>query len=101
MTMNASFFLSFRCEAVKLDQVRRHEVSFTDEINRRVKDLERRLNSVEQPLWKITRNDSNEWISCHGGVCRCLAGTKSLNCWNNRLRSVPPMQIVPTDVVNL
>lgn len=86
---------------MKLDQVRRYETTVTDEIQRRVKDLERRLSSVEQPLWKITRNDSNEWISCHSGPCRCLIGTKSLNCWNNRLRNVPPIQIVPSDVVNL
>lgn len=61
-----------------------------DELDRRVKELERRLTSVEQPLWKIAGSDFTDWNSCsYGSPCRCLTGTKSLNCWNNRLKSVP------------
>lgn len=75
--------------------------NYLDDIERRVKELERRLSSVEQPLWKITQSDYSEWIACYGSPCRCLTGTKSLNCWNNRLKTIPPLQIVPMDIVNL
>lgn len=73
-----------------------------DELKRNMKKLERRLSSVEQPIWKISKGELNEWIVCgQGNRCRCLAGTKSLNCWNYRLENVPVMQTIPKDIVNM
>lgn len=73
-----------------------------NELQRSIKELERRLSSVEQPIWPIRRGDESTWAECgQGQVCRCMIGTKSLNCWNHRMQTVSADQVIPVDIVNM
>jgi hypothetical protein len=67
-------------------------------IEQRVREVERRLRSVEQPIWKIVKIDEMAW-DCRGeGICRCQAVTKSLSCWRTQLTHLPVVQDVPIDI---
>lgn len=78
------------------------EVRAIDDIKRRVKDLERRLSAVEQPVWRLAKGSLVEWIRCtEGKFCQCSTGTKSLNCWNSGLKTIPITQTIPMDIINL
>lgn len=76
--------------------------SVVNELQKSIKDLQQRLSSVEQPIWQIGRGDDDGWAHCgQGNVCRCMIGTKSLNCWNHRLKTVPIGQIIPVNIFNM
>lgn len=95
MKLFQQFSADTRSEAKNNDEI-------VDELQKSVKDLERRLSSVEQPIWSIGRGDESTWVKCcQGNVCRCMIGTKSLNCWNHRIKTVPVGQIIPVDIVNM
>lgn len=71
------------------------------DVESRVKAVERRLRSVEQPVWRLSEGSAIEWNRCTEGHCRCLVVTKSLSCWNSGLRSVPQLQTVPMDTLTM
>lgn len=78
------------------------EIGFIDELKLRVKELERRLSAVEQPVWTLAKGSVSEWIRCtEGKYCTCLTVTKSLNCWNSGLKTVPVAQTIPMDILNM
>lgn len=73
-----------------------------EELKNEVKELEHRLSSIEQPLWLVTKGGEDAWSMCSRGMrCRCLSVTRSLNCWNHRLISVPASQTIPMDITNI
>lgn len=77
-----------------------HLNQFLVGLERRVKEVERRLSALEQPLWKISDGSAANWNACsEGNLCRC--GIKSVNCWNIGLNAIPFIQIVPVDIVTL
>lgn len=69
------------------------------DLQKRVRQIESRLRSVEQPVWRLTPSNQEEWNHCTSGVCRCNPDTKRFTCWNVNLRSVPVTQIIPMDMV--
>lgn len=69
------------------------------DLQKRVRQIESRLRSVEQPVWRLTSSNQEEWNHCTSGVCRCNPDTKRFTCWNVNLKSVPVTQIIPMDMV--
>lgn len=68
---------------------------------KRVRQIESRLRSVEQPVWHLATGSQIEWNHCTSGVCRCNPDTKSFTCWNTNLKSVPVTQVIPMNMVNM
>ncbi|KAH8333357.1 hypothetical protein KR067_006763 [Drosophila pandora] len=68
---------------------------------KRVRQIESRLRSVEQPVWRLTTGSEIEWNHCTSGVCRCNPDTKSFTCWNTNLKSVPVTQVIPMNMVTI
>ncbi|XP_016965131.1 leucine-rich repeat-containing protein 15 [Drosophila biarmipes] len=68
---------------------------------KRVRQIESRLRSVEQPIWHLATGSQIEWNHCTSGVCRCNPDTKSFTCWNTNLKSVPVTQVIPMNMVNI
>lgn len=68
---------------------------------KRVRQIESRLRSVEQPIWHLATGSQIEWNHCTSGVCRCNPDTKSFTCWNTNLKSVPVTQVIPMNMVNM
>lgn len=62
--------------------------------------LERRLRSLEQPVWKISTLNMR-WVDCSQGPCTCRPATKSLSCWQQGILALPSVQILPHDVVSM
>lgn len=52
-------------------------------------------------VWRLSEGSEPEWNRCTEGHCRCLVVTKSLNCWNSGLQSVPLLQTVPMDTLTM
>ncbi|XP_037939127.1 carboxypeptidase N subunit 2 isoform X1 [Teleopsis dalmanni] len=71
------------------------------DLNKQVRQIESRLRSVEQPVWRLTPGITNEWNHCTSGVCRCHPETKSFICWNTNLKSVPVTQVIPMNMVRI
>lgn len=71
------------------------------EMEIRLRCVEERLRSLEQPLWRIDGVDT--WNQCsNGGTgCQCDQTTKRISCWRSSLKVLPPNQIVPSDVQNM
>ena len=68
------------------------------QLEHRLSDVERRLRSVEQPLWKIEVATDLTWDRCTEGMCRCETLTKSLSCWRINLKSIPEIQVIPNNI---
>ncbi|XP_026847318.1 platelet glycoprotein V isoform X2 [Drosophila persimilis] len=68
---------------------------------KRVRQIESRLRSVEQPIWHLSSGSQIEWNHCTSGVCRCNPDTKSFTCWNTNLKSVPVTQVIPMNMVSI
>ncbi|KAK5645623.1 hypothetical protein RI129_004087 [Pyrocoelia pectoralis] len=62
--------------------------------------LERRVRSLEQPVWPISNSD-DRWHNCIQGPCKCKPETKSISCWNKHIAALPPGQVVPQDLQTL
>ncbi|KAL3281293.1 hypothetical protein HHI36_004506 [Cryptolaemus montrouzieri] len=58
--------------------------------------LERRIRSLEQPVWSMSKED-DRWLECSKGPCECTPETKSISCWQRNLPSLPFEQIIPHD----
>lgn len=71
------------------------------ELEVRLLEVERRLRSVEQPIWKILGGSDDAWDKCTEGICRCHATIKSLSCWRSDLLHLPPLQVIPTNIVKM
>lgn len=69
------------------------------EFDKRVRQIESRLRSVEQPIWHLASGSDLEWNHCTSGVCRCNPDTKSFTCWNTNLKTVPVTQVIPMNMV--
>lgn len=69
------------------------------EFDKRVRQIESRLRSVEQPVWHLASGSELEWNHCTSGVCRCNPDTKSFTCWNTNLKTVPVSQVIPMNMV--
>lgn len=69
------------------------------EFDKRVRQIESRLRSVEQPIWHLASGSELEWNHCTSGVCRCNPDTKSFTCWNTNLKTVPVSQVIPMNMV--
>lgn len=90
------------CTDPKTKQKKFPDDSKLKSLERSIKELDHRLSSVEQPVWRVVKADETAWSQCaQGNVCRCLGGTKSLNCWNRRMHSVPVAQAVPTNTASI
>ncbi|CAH1725610.1 unnamed protein product [Aphis gossypii] len=63
----------------------------------RLQRLDRRLRSVEQPVWTITSGVSR-WKRCNYGPCKCRTETHSVSCWRKDFEEIPPGQTLPYDV---
>jgi hypothetical protein len=70
-------------------------------IEHRLNDVERRLRSVEQPIWKIEKANEGSWTHCTEGTCRCQAVIKSVSCWRMRLKHIPTDQTIPNNIVQM
>lgn len=70
-------------------------------LEKRVREIERRLKSIEQPVWKIVDENENSWNHCTEGFCRCRPVTKSLSCWKKNLKILSVSQIIPTDILSM
>lgn len=70
-------------------------------LEKRVREIERRLKSIEQPVWKIIEENDNSWNHCTEGFCRCRPATKSLSCWKKNLKILSVSQTIPTDIVSM
>lgn len=70
-------------------------------LEKRVREIERRLKSIEQPVWKIVDENENSWNHCTEGICRCRPVTKSLSCWKKNLKILSVSQTIPTDIVSM
>ncbi|GLV37748.1 uncharacterized protein CBL_06551 [Carabus blaptoides fortunei] len=62
--------------------------------------LERRLRSLEQPVW-TTHIGNDRWIRCAAGSCKCRPETKSVSCWHAQMSVLPANQIIPHDIINI
>ncbi|XP_020298471.1 leucine-rich repeat-containing protein 15-like isoform X2 [Pseudomyrmex gracilis] len=71
-----------------------------EEMENRLSSLERRLRTVEQPVWQISSKEE-DWEICAEGPCKCVPELKSVSCWRYDLLDLPPTQVVPTDVLRL
>lgn len=71
------------------------------ELEVRLLEVERRLRSVEQPIWKIIGESEDAWDKCTEGICRCHATIKSLSCWRADLLHLPPLQVIPTNIMKM
>ncbi|ALC43058.1 CG7509 [Drosophila busckii] len=69
------------------------------EFDKRVRQIESRLRSVEQPVWHLATGSQLEWNHCTSGICRCNPDTKSFTCWNTNLKTVPVTQVIPMNMV--
>lgn len=74
------------------------QYGFGLEIEHRLNLVEQRLRSIEQPLWKLKAGSNKAWELCTEGVCRCDS-TKRMSCWRKDLRTLPPNQLVPNDIL--
>ncbi|XP_063698143.1 leucine-rich repeat-containing protein 15 [Culicoides brevitarsis] len=71
------------------------------ELETRLLEVERRLRSVEQPIWKINSASVDAWDRCTEGICRCHATIKSLSCWRSDLLHLPPLQVIPMNMMKI
>lgn len=71
------------------------------ELETRLLEVERRLRSVEQPIWKIIGENEDAWDKCTEGICRCHATIKSLSCWRADMLHLPPLQVIPTNIMKM
>ncbi|KAG5864266.1 hypothetical protein JTB14_012519 [Gonioctena quinquepunctata] len=91
------------CEALERSEMDLKEFSDSLEensTNSYLVKLERRLRSLEQPVWEISRVNER-WIDCGKGPCKCRPETKSVICWQNELSTIPPDQLLPHDVITI
>lgn len=70
-------------------------------LQKMVRQIESRLRSVEQPVWRLALGSRLEWNHCTSSACRCNPDTKSFTCWNANLKSVPVAQIIPMNMVSM
>lgn len=90
---------SDKTESLKLRSAGDSESYFKEtQLEHRLADVERRLRSVEQPLWKIEVATELTWDRCTEGTCRCETLTKSLSCWRINLKSIPEIQLIPNNI---
>ncbi|CAH2000035.1 unnamed protein product [Acanthoscelides obtectus] len=91
------------CEALQQSQIELRE--FADYLedqntNSYLMKLERRLRSLEQPVWEISKANER-WIDCGKGPCKCRPETKSVTCWQKDLQILPSDQTLPHDVISI
>uniref|UniRef100_A0A0K8VGJ9 Leucine-rich repeat-containing protein 15 n=2 Tax=Bactrocera latifrons TaxID=174628 RepID=A0A0K8VGJ9_BACLA len=67
----------------------------------RVRQIENRLRSIEQPVWRLVSASQNEWNRCTSGICRCSPETKSFTCWNANVVSLPVSQVIPMNIESI
>ncbi|KAG5682188.1 hypothetical protein PVAND_011556 [Polypedilum vanderplanki] len=69
-------------------------------LEQRLADIERRLSSVEQPVWKIVMSSwEKAWDKCtEEGFCRCTPAIKQISCFRLGLKSIPASQSIPNDI---
>lgn len=103
------------CEVIKLlsqyflipksseEEIGKENVLSTSNVflEKRVREIERRLKSIEQPVWKIVDENENSWNHCTEGFCRCRPVTKSLSCWKKNLKILSVSQTIPTDILSM
>lgn len=70
-------------------------------LHKMVRQIESRLRSVEQPVWRLALGSRSEWNHCTSSACRCNPDTKSFTCWNANLKSVPVTQVIPMNMVSM
>ena len=70
-------------------------------LHKMVRQIESRLRSVEQPVWRLALGSRLEWNHCTSSACRCNPDTKSFTCWNTNLKSVPVTQVIPMNMVSM
>ena len=70
-------------------------------MERKLHEVERRLRSIEQPVWKFEKANSRAWDRCTEGDCRCQPVTKTLNCWRMGIESLPQQQILPLNMLRM
>ena len=70
-------------------------------LQKMVRQIESRLRSVEQPVWRLALGSRLEWNHCTSSACRCNPDTKSFTCWNTNLKSVPVTQVIPMNMVSM
>lgn len=70
-------------------------------LSKMVRQIESRLRSVEQPVWRLALGSRMEWNHCTSSSCRCNPDTKTFNCWNANLKSVPVTQVMPMNMVSM
>ncbi|XP_046393872.1 leucine-rich repeat-containing protein 15-like isoform X2 [Ischnura elegans] len=75
----------------------------------KLSSLERRVRSLEQPVWSLSsrrhlewrsrrmEGPVDEWTRCTEGPCRCRPETRTLSCWRQGLGELPPTQFIPED----
>ncbi|XP_067648049.1 leucine-rich repeat-containing protein 15-like [Eurosta solidaginis] len=66
---------------------------------KRVRQIENRLRSIEQPVWRLAPASQNEWNQCAAGICRCCPETKSFICWNTNFSFLPINQVIPMNMI--
>ncbi|XP_023305923.2 carboxypeptidase N subunit 2 isoform X1 [Lucilia cuprina] len=71
------------------------------QLHKMVRQIESRLRSVEQPVWRLALGSRLEWNHCTSSACRCNPDTKSFTCWNTNLKSVPVTQVIPMNMVSI
>ncbi|XP_054084983.1 leucine-rich repeat-containing protein 15 isoform X1 [Zeugodacus cucurbitae] len=67
----------------------------------RVRQIENRLRSIEQPVWRLVSASQKEWSRCTSGVCRCSPETKRFTCWNTNFISLPVSQVIPMNMESM
>lgn len=67
----------------------------------RIAEVERRLRSVEQPLWKVVEDSEEAWDRCTESVCRCQPSIKSLSCWRTGISVLPDLQVIPNSIIKM
>lgn len=67
----------------------------------RIADVERRLRSVEQPLWKVVPDTDAAWDKCTESVCRCQPSIKSLSCWRTGINVLPDLLTIPSSIIKM
>ncbi|XP_071455546.1 leucine-rich repeat-containing protein 15-like [Hetaerina americana] len=84
---------------------RKQIVLLSDKLN----SLERRVRSLEQPVWALSsrkvlevrtrryEGPVDEWTRCTEGPCRCRPETRTLSCWRQGLGELPATQFIPED----
>lgn len=71
------------------------------DFEKRLRHVEKRLKSIEQPIWKLKPGNVEEWNRCTASMCRCNPDTKTFACWNTDLKTIPIEQILPMDMINM